>query len=352
MFRFLCCTLLLSLCLGNAAHAQNTQWTDINLAITDAVVLPAYDRFAATTAPLVTAADSFCAAPSAEGLATLQQGFRVAMAGWQGVQHIQFGPITYFNWNFRLQFWPDDNGTGAKQLDALLAAADGKLLSADAFGQQSVGVQGFPALERLLFADTSLKDIQSQPYRCQVVQAITHNVQAISTGVAERWHSEFRTTIANADERGFFESAQDATLDYLKAVVESVRRLQQQKLETVLGANQAAARNRRAESWRSDLSVPNLRVNVDALAALFNQGSPAMNTLLVPKDLDAIQTAFKKTQNDLAKAPDSLNAALQSAEGYAALVTVRDDLNNLFELLEAAVKNTDLYLGFNSLDGD
>ena len=344
--------LLLTTCLSPALLAQSREWTVTNLAMTDAVVIPAYDRFAAATKALVNDASGFCAAVNTDSLARLQQDFTAAMDGWQGVQHIQFGPITYFNWNFRVQYWPDDKGTGARQLDALLAAADPKALESAAFAQQSVGVQGFPALERLLFSQNSLSELQSQPYRCQVVQAIARNLDEISTGVAQRWHDEFRTTIANADERGFFESAQDATIDYMKALVESVRRVQRQKVEAVLGDNQAAARERRAESWLADTSVRSLRINVAALAALFNDSKPALNTMLVPADVPDIQKQLIKLQQDLAAVPDSMTAAIKTPEGYAALVLVRDDLNNLFELLEAAVKHTDLYLGFNSLDGD
>ena len=38
--------------------------------------------------------------------------------------------------------------------------------------------------------------------------------------------------------------------------------------------------------------------------------------------------------------------------GHAALLQITSELDALFEALEAALKNTDLYLGFNSLDGD
>jgi predicted lipoprotein len=150
----------------------------------------------------------------------------------------------------------------------------------------------------------------------------------------------------------FSRAREDATIDLLKAVVEAVRGVQQQKLEAVLGENRAA-RGRRAEAWRSDLSVPALRSNVAALQALLREGSPALSSVFLPDDLPAIDSAFATLQQDLAAAPDSMNtAALADDVGYAALQRVHADLDVLFELLEAAVKKTDLYLGFNSLDGD
>jgi predicted lipoprotein len=343
---------LAAVCLSPTVQAQSTNWTDVNLAVTDAVVIPAYARFAGATAALQQNAGGFCAAVSAESLAALQQHYHDAVDAYQGVQHIQFGPITYFNWNFRLQYWPDDSGTGARQLDALIAAADAGVLQGEAFGQQSVGVQGFPALERLLFAENSLDELQAQPYRCQVVQAITRNLDEIGQGVHQRWVDEFRATVANADERGFFESAEDATIDFLKSVVESLPRLQEQKLLAVLGDEQAAARGRRAESWRSDRSVRNLRLDVAALRTMFNDSTPALNSVLLPEDIAGINAGFDKLEQTLAAAPDSMNAALETPEGWAALKLAADDTDALFELLEAALKNTDLYLGFNSLDGD
>jgi uncharacterized protein len=342
---------LVAVCLSPSLRAQSTDFTPVNLAVTDTVVIPAYARFAEATAALQANADGFCAAVTTDSLAALQQQYHSAMDAWQGVQHVQFGPITYFNWNFRLQYWPDDNGTGSRQLDALIAGGDAATLQGEQFGQQSVGVQGFPALERLLFAENSLTELQGQPFRCQLVQAVARNINEIGTGVHQRWVDEFRTTVANADERGFFESAEDATIDFLKSVVESVRRVQQQKLLDVMGETQAAARERRAESWRADRSLRNIRLNVAALRATFDASMPALNTVLVPADIDGIHAGFDKVEQSLAAA-DELNAALKTPEGWTALKQSADDLSALFELLEAAVKNTDLYLGFNSLDGD
>lgn len=333
--------------------AQSKQWNDINLALTDQVVLPAYERFAQATAPLVTDSVALCAGPSAEKLVKLQGDFHNAMDAWQSVQHIQFGPITYFNWNYRVQFWPDDKGAGNRQLDVLLASGNSAALEPTAFAQQSVGVQGFQALERLLFDKDSLAELQKAPFRCQLVQAISRNLGEISSNVSKRWKEEFRSTIANADKGGSqFENAEDATLDYLKAVVENVRKIAKDKLHEVTGDTQSAAKERKAESWRADRSVRNIRQNVTALAALFGQSKPALSSVFVTADIAPITQAFAKVQTSMAKVPDSMTAALKTPEGYAALKQLHDDLGALYEKLEAAVKHTDFNLGFNSLDGD
>lgn len=342
----------LPLLLCGPAFAQSTNWTEVNLALTDAVVIPDYAALATAAGAMNDTAAGFCGAVSQESLTGLQTAFNETMDKWQAVQHIQFGPITYFNWNYRLQYWPDDNGTGARQLNALIASKDSAVLGSEAFARQSVGVQGVQALELLLFSEDSLSQLQADPYRCSVVQAITANLDEIASGVSQRWTEEFRNTVATADERGFFESAEDATIDFLKAQVEPVRSLQQQKIEAIIGESQADARVRRAESWRSERSIRNLRINVASLERFFNTGSPALNTVLPPEDIEGINAGFAKLQTTLAELPDSMTVALETEDGYNTLKQAAADFSAVFELLEASLKKTDLYLGFNSLDGD
>lgn len=335
-----------------AQDAAQPDWTAINLAVTDQHMVPGYMRFAEAAATLVPAASALCAAPAPATLAALQDSYHLAFDAWQGVAHVQFGPVTYFNWNFRLQFWPDDNGTGARQLDAMLAAQDVAQLQAAAFERQSVGVQGFPALERLLFADDALAQLQAQPFSCQLVQAIAANLATIADGMAQRWAGEFRAVIASPEQSGQFENAQDATVDFYKALVESVRRYQQQKLEAVLGESLQQVRERRAESWRSQRSLRNLKLDVAALQHLFSSGTPALSSALAADDVVAIEAAFASLQQTLSALPDDLAPLLTDEAGYARLKTAAGQFDALYEALEAALKRTDLYLGFNSLDGD
>jgi predicted lipoprotein len=336
-----------------ALQAQDApDWTSINLAVTDAQVLPGYAQLAAAGAELVPAAAALCAAPSTATLEALQQQYHAAFDAWQGVAHLQFGPVTYFNWNYRLQYWPDNNGTGGRQLDALLAAADPALLQAANFERQSVGVQGFPALERLLFDAAALQSLQEQPYRCQLVQAIAGNLATITAGIEQRWREEFRAVVADPVGSGQFEDAQDATVDFYKALVESLRRYQQQKLEEVIGATPAQARERRAESWRSQRSLRNLKLDVAALQGLFSGSQPALAAALQADDVPGIEAGFAALQQQLAELPDDFAPVLQDEAGHARLQSLRASFDALYEALEAALKRTDLYLGFNSLDGD
>ena len=347
--------LVLGLLPGWLIAQPSENWTEVNLSITDGQIIPRYTAFESSSAGLAAAAQALCQATNAMNLENARNSFHASMDAWQQIQHVQFGPITYFNWNFRLHYWPDEKGTGPRQLDELIAAGNEEVLQSDNFSRESVGVQGFPALERLLFDDESLLAFREDRYRCQAAQTIALNISEIASGVRQRWADEFRTTIANADERGFFESAEDATIDFLKAQVESVRRIQQQKLEEVIGESAARARVRRAESWRSGRSLRNIKLNVMALKSLFNDSesqSIELSEVFQAEDITVINEAFAQLNSALTPLPDSFEAVLMEEQGHEKLLQIAAHLDALFEAFEAGLKNTDLYLGFNSLDGD
>lgn len=331
-----------------AVQAQSEDWARVNATVTEQHILPAYDHFAQAGSALADTATSFCAQVDERSVASFQSAWHDAMDAWQGVQHIRFGPITYFNWQYRLQFWPDDRGIGSRQLTALIAAQDDAALTPDAFGNQSVGVQGLPALESLLFSEDAVSELQDG-YRCTLAQAIGRNIGDIAMGVDQRWREEFSLTMRMEDDSTWFEDEQDVTTELLKALIETLPLLSEQKLALPLGDAREAARPRRAESWRSERSLRNIRTNVAALSAL--AASPLAEVLPASRQAE-IAAGFSALENRLAALPDALTPLLANAEGYAELQALQAEINALYETLEAAVKETDLYLGFNSLDGD
>lgn len=337
---------------GTGAEAPEPDWQAINLAVTDTRVLPAYERFSRSTAALQPAAAALCQASDAASLATMQQAFHAAMDDWQSVSHIHFGPITWFNWNFRLQYWPDERGSGARALTALLAARDTNALQPDSFARQSVGVQGLPALESLLFEDHALTQLRDDAYRCAVVEAIAQNLATIAAEVLARWRDEFRTTVAGGAGQDYYASPRDASVDFYKALVENLRKYKEQKLNEVLGESVAALRPRRAESWRAQRSLRNLRLNLDALAGLYQGSEPALSLAMPQADRETIDAQFASLLEQTRALPDDFAGFADTPEGHGQLKAVSAAMDALYEALEAGLKNTELYLGFNSLDGD
>ena len=333
---------------GQNLLASDEAWTALNLKVTDELVIPGYQNMAANSVDLVNAAANFCTEISAEGLDSFKAAYHHSMADWQLIQHIQFGPITYFNWNYRLQYWPDERGTGARQLDALIGSGDESVLGSDSFARQSVGVQGLPALERILFDDNAIENFQGNPYLCLVSQTIVRNINEISSGVTQRWTDEYRAVVLDPVASGFYENAEDLSIDFLKALQEAIAKIRDLKLAPVLGDSFASSRNREAESWRSGRSLANIKINLLALQPLFL----AYTTAFYEEDVAAVQAAFNDLSANLKVLPDTMSAALENEEQYGRLRMLSGQVDAVHEALEAALKNTDLYLGFNSLDGD
>lgn len=333
---------------GQNLLTQDEDWTAINLQVTDELVIPSYQNLAASSLELVSATENFCAAFSAENLNSLQTAFHQTMSNWQAIQHVQFGPITYFNWNFRLQYWPDERGTSARQLSALIASQDESVLSTDMFARQSVGVQGLPALERILFEDQAVNNFMNDSFLCLLSTTIARNINEISSGVTQRWLDEYRAIVLDPVASGFYENAEDLSIDFLKALQEAIAKIRDLKLAPVMGDSFATSRIRDAESWRSERSLANIKIDLLALESLFTAYSAAFHEA----DTAAVLAAFADLTTSLAAMPDSIASALADEGQYEQLQTVHAQVDALHEALEMALKNTDLYLGFNSLDGD
>ncbi|MAM71546.1 MAG: hypothetical protein CMP91_10430 [Gammaproteobacteria bacterium] len=347
---FLSLSLLAGLPHGLAQNLIDTDegWTAINLRVTDELVIPAYTTLQTASQELVERTENFCTAPAADSLALAQGAFANMMDAWQAVQHIQFGPVTYFNWNFRMQYWPDERDTSGRQLQTLIAAANTEILDANSFARQSVGIQGLPALERLFFADTALADFQDNDYLCLLSETIAANLNEISSGILGRWQDEYRAVVLEPASGGIYEDAEDLSIEFLKALQESLSKIRDLKLAPVMGESFARIRTRNAESWRSERSLANIKINVAALEPLFMAYTEAFHEA----DVQAVIDAFAELNTSLADSADAMVSAQNSEADYQQLVTIHSRLDNLHEAFENALKNTDLYLGFNSLDGD
>jgi predicted lipoprotein len=77
-----------------------------------------------------------------------------------------------------------------------------------------------------------------------------------------------------------------------------------------------------------------------------------LSSVLLPEDVAIINDNFTELNTALAALPESFAETLEAEGGRENLEQVIAQLDALFESMEAALKNTDLYLGFNSLDGD
>src|SRR3546814_12706865 len=103
-------------------------------------------------------------------------------------------------------------------MSQLLSEHDAEALQPRTFANGSVAVQGFPALERLLF--DSDDDTWAMPFGCDVVRAIGTNLKSIAAGLLHDWRDgdkAFATVVLSAGEGNtpYFD-AKEASLDFAK----------------------------------------------------------------------------------------------------------------------------------------
>lgn len=344
------------------AVAVELPYRAVNRHIVETQIVPKYQTLATTTAALETQGSAFCAAPDAIGLDKLRRDFHDSMDAWMAIQHVRFGPIETLMRGFRLQFWPDKNNALGKQLGKLLTERDVAALAPERFQRTSAAVQGLPALERLLFdkeADSVLlEESDERTFRCQLLQAVTGNLASIATDLLRDWRdgeTAFSKTIDQAGpDNAYFLDHREVSAKLLDGPAFVLQAVTDQKLTRPLGKSLDRAKPKRAESWRSGRSLRNIRLNIEAAAAVYDGLSA-----LLPDNDDAgalkrrIDAEFAMAKKQLDAIPVTLRDAVTTTDGRAGIESLMQTLAGLSKVLQGPfAQATDLRVGFNALDGD
>jgi uncharacterized protein len=313
-------------------------------------ILPAYQRLSDSTAKLHSVSQEYCKAPEAADSAALRHAYLDAMGDWQSVQHIRFGPVEFLLRYHRIQLWPDKRGSVGKHLSRLLASKDTAALQPDAFAHDSAAIQGFSALERLLYSD-----MQTTPYTCLVIVTITGNLQNMATGIVTDWTQpplRYSDMIATADQgNDFFESSEEVSATLLNNLHTELQFIVDQKLNRPLGDTIARANGKRAESWRSGQSLNHIRQNLTATQQLYQV---TFEPLITDADLrQQFDTAYKDVYTALDAVSMPLSSAVNDTKERQKIEVLRDKISTLKALVaDQLTQALGIPLGFNSLDGD
>ena len=328
-------------------------------------VIPRYEALVEATAALEGSVASFCEAPQPAAFAALPEVYHRAMDAWMGVQHSRFGPVELFLRYDRFAFWPDKRNATGRQLDALLAAADPAALEPPAFARGSVAVQGFTAMERLLFAaDSESKLVDAadeEAYRCALLNTIAANLARMSADTLSEWREgerPFIQVIATASpDNTHYRDAREATLEFFKALHGTLQFAADLKLSRPLGSALDKAKPRRAESWRSARSLENLRANLAAIEALYaDETGFGRYVIEVAKD-DALDRDLRDRLASLRAVAEDVKGPLSEAVADAnerpKLERLLVELQETRQLVETRLSAAlGVQVGFNAFDGD
>lgn len=348
---------ILAFSIGATVNADSN--TQFNLAAADDYIIPGYQKLAQSTAGLKQSSAQFCAQPSIDGLAVVRDQYEQAFTDWQHIQLVRFGPIEVLLRANRFQLWPDKRGTVSKHLARLLKAQDANKLVAGQFEKTSIAVQGFSAMERLLYAkNTQFSDFSGSDkahYRCRLLGVISHNLETMSAALVKEWsdgENAHRAFFASADKgNSYYEEQSEVTGKLLNNLHTALQVIVDQKLLRPLGSSLQKARSKRAESWRSQQSLNNLRVNLKAAHKLYQSAfAKRINNSALDKQ---INTAFTASLQKLEAIGKPLFLAVADAGERQKVETLLVAVKHLKALLAGPLPDAvGIPLGFNSLDGD
>lgn len=355
--RLIAMTILAVATIGSAAQAPALDDTAILTRSIDGFVRPAYHRLHESASALTATTQALCATPSTAALETARSGFEDAIEAWSSIEIIRFGPVTRENRLERMLFWPDRKGTGLKQVQAAIAAQDATATDATTLAGKSVAMQGFGALEYVLYGTGAETLAAGDAYRCAYGAAIAGNMEAISASLDAEW----------ADAGGFaaewehpgpdnprYHKPGEALGELFAVFVNGLELVRDVRLNGFLGAAPEQDKPKQAVFWRSELTATSLHANMVGMKKLFavseiTQSLPEESQWLPQSILFEFGNAEKAAHSVTAPVGDALgDPVLRSKLSYFGVVT--SSLSDLFGNRLAG--ELGLTAGFSSLDGD
>jgi len=307
--------------------------------------LPSYERLAATTQTLQRNINGFCQRKANFKLEGLTGAYQAAYASWMAVQHIRFGPVMKQDRYYRFHYWPDKHGQGARQLRKLLRTKDKPDITETTIGKMSVALQGFGALEWLLFGPGK-PDFAG--FKCKMIIAIGGNLANMARSLLVDWKS-YKPRLDTETVHKFFRSFTDQ-LQTIKSL----------KLDRVLGKTLKKARPRRVENRWTKTSFNSIAANLKTLEGLFSgeNGGTGLKIALESNEEDrgisgSISEGLRFGAQFALTQKLSLGRSVKNKNARKRVAFLSSHLQNLYESsAEYLAPALGVTLGFNALDGD
>jgi hypothetical protein len=367
--RFSAVLLLLALAPLSAKAATEDDYLALNKSVIYGHILPRMAAFAEAAKGLTPAAEKACTTRQASDVKALQGAFVTAMDGWEGMQHVRFGPIEFFSRGSRIFFWPDPRNSVGRQLADLLAKGTPETITEASVAKESVAVQGFPALERLLYDEGAAAKLATKTAEadkaCAAVRAIAANITTMANDMNKEWaegDDAYALDLLKAGpEHVRFMRHREVTLELFKSLYNAVELVSDHKLAQPLGASVKTAKPKLGESWRSARSLANIRANLAAAQGLYagekgeaESPSAFLRDIANEGELDALLTrAFAQTLATAQGISSTLEAGVADAEVRPQLDKLAREAKALKTLLaQRLAPALGVPVGFNALDGD
>jgi len=355
-----------SLLLLTATPALALEDADYSAAVAEtakATIIPGYQAFGDAAKEMQNRLDALCKTPGDETLGAARRQFTVLATAWARIQYISFGPIFEHQRAFRIEYWSDKRNVVGRQLAEVLKKQEHAALEPQRFATTTVGVQGLPALERMLFGDDALSELKgaNAAFRCGLFAAISNNLETIARDVVTGWTEGDNAFLARIEhpsgDDAELPSGRDAAGRLLNDLLTATIAMRDMKLLAPLGSSLEKAKGQQAEYWRSGQSNAVLAANLEGWRALFGTDRGLGGLLAAQPDgkpvADDVAAAADQAAQALAQIALPLNEAVADAGQRKRVEAFAVQLVKLRDLLAGPVTTTlNIPVGFNALDGD
>ncbi|HUV32366.1 MAG TPA: imelysin family protein, partial [Devosiaceae bacterium] len=201
---------------------------------------------------------------------------------------------------------------------------------------------------------------------CDLLQAVTRNVDGIAAGLAADWSGgriDFRRAISRPGATNlYYKSHKEAALGFFQSLHDGLQAITDTRVKPVLGATLAAARPRLAEAIPSRRSARNIAISLAGLEALYlsegrNKDTAGFTRLVRSQGhakLDALmRRAFKLTLATARGIGKPLDVAVRDKRLRPRVAKLLLQVRALKQIVRTRLAPAlGLTVGFNALDGD
>jgi predicted lipoprotein len=325
------------------------EWRNFNINTVNDYIIPIYKELNRSAQAMNTSINNLCSNPQniSGALTIARKDFHQTMDAWQFIQNIQFGPIQILMRNYTLQFWPDKKNHVSKHLAIMLETKDPKTLTDAEFNKASVSIKGLPAIERFLFEEDETKQLNAKSFHCQALMKIGAYTANTSKELVDEWQ-DMKNQFTNATQiDGYFEDDIEASTTLLKALIEPLEIIRDLKLLRPLGSEFGQQKMKRLESWRSQRSLRNIQINIESLSRFYT----GLRNILGSRENTLINEKFNQILIQISIINSPIETSIETKIGFKEIKHLSDSLKTLHALLENAVSNQGIHLGFNSVMG-
>jgi len=348
--------------------ADDARFQAFDLAMARDYLLPRYQALVQATDQQQQSWVGFCRQPSAEGFATVRAAFQAAMDAWMPLQHVHVGPVSLQTRIERIYFWPERKNAVTRQVAALLQAGDAAALAPDRMTMASVAVQGFPALQLLLYdgdnpAAPFLSGDPAAAYRCGYGTAVAGNLKSIAGQLVDGWTAAIGAMAAvpakSGAEYGLLPSPRETAQQMFTDLLTLFQLVGDFKLGLPLDESLENPKPKLAESWKSGRSLRNVELNLESAQAMYGMDRTSGFRFLLPAGADGdaldrqITDGFATALSAVAAIPMPLDAAVADPVGRPKVEALLTDIRRVRNLVGQQLPSLiGLSVGFNGLDGD